>query len=149
MIGIKKIDVKYDRLKAGQDCTRFVMEWENEEGIRINDIIPKTRTFEINWEDNGRMKELNYFRNGSCDTIQGSACDGIRIPLPGNNDYGDHTITIEFTDGTVIPYSLPEQGEVMLHDLMDYVQSHHVAAPGRSEMAAAARLLDDEMQYEI
>lgn len=149
MIGIKKIDVKYNRLRNGQDCSRFVMEWGNEEGIIINNVIPKTRTFEINWEANGHLKETDYFRDGSRNVMTDTGCDGIRMPLPGNNDYGDHTVTIEFSDGTVIPYDLPEQGEAMLHDLTDYVQSRHVAAPGHSEMAAAARLLDDDMAYEI
>ena len=149
MIGIKKIDVEYTRLRNGQDCPRFVMEWGNEEGMIITNVIPKNRTFKINWEANGHLKETDYFRDGSCNTVTDSGCDGLRIPLPGTNDYGDHTITIEFSDGTVIPYDLPEQGEVMLHDLMDYVESRHAAAPGHSEMATAARLLDDDMMYEI
>ena len=149
MIGIKKIDVEYTHPRGEQDCPRFVMEWENEEGMILNNVIPKTRTFEIEWDNNGYLKETDYFRDGSCNVMTDSTCDGIRIPLPGNNDYGDHTITIEFSDGTVIPYDLPEQGEVMLHDLKDYVASRHAAAPGHSEMATAARLLDDDMMYEI
>lgn len=149
MIGIKKIDVEYTRLRNGQDCRRFVMEWGNEEGMIISNVIPKTRTFEINWEANGHLKETDYFRDGSRNVMEDTGCDGIRMPLPGNNDYGDHTVTITFSDGTVIPYDLPEQGEAMLHDLLDYVQSRHVAAPGHSEMATAARLLDDDMAYEI
>ena len=48
MIGIKKIDVKY--VPAFYDCVRFVMEWENEEGIRINNILPGDRTFDVDWE---------------------------------------------------------------------------------------------------
>ena len=149
MIGIKKIDVEYTRLRNGQDIPRFVMEWGNEEGMIISNIIPKTRTFEINWEANGYLKETDYFRDGSCNVITDSGCDGIRIPLPGNNDYGDHTITIEFSDGTIIPYDLPEQGAEMLQDLKDYIASRHEVAPGRSELSRAARLLDDDMMYEI
>lgn len=149
MIGIKKIDVEYTHPRGEQDCPRFVMEWGNEEGIIINNLIPKDRTFEIEWEANGHLKETDYFRDGSCNVMTDTGCDGIRIPLPGNNDYGDHTITIEFSDGTVIPYNLPEQGEMMLHDLTDYVEYHHTVAPGHSELSRAARLLDDDMMYEI
>lgn len=125
------------------------MEWENEEGIRVNNIIPKDRTFDLDWEDNGYLKETDYFDDRPSECNRESGCDGIRVPLPGNNDFGNHTITIEFTDGTVITYSLPEQGNVMLRDLTDYVGSHHEVTPGRSELSTAARLLDDDMIYEI
>ena len=147
MIGIKKIDVKY--VHPFHDCLRFVMEWENEEGIIISGIVPNERRFDIDWEDNGYLKETDYFSDGPCEVIPESGCDGICIPLPGNNDYGDHSVTIEFTDGTKITYDLPEQGNNMLHDLMDYVESRYKVTPGHSELATAARLLDDDMAYEI
>ena len=147
MIGIKKIDVKYAR--PFYNCTRFIMEWENEEGIRVNNIIPKDRTFDLDWEDNGYLKETDYFDDRPSECNRESGCDGIRVPLPGNNDLGNHTITIEFTDGTVITYNLPEDGNKMLRDLTDYVGSHHEVTPGRSELSRAARLLDDDMIYEI
>lgn len=147
MIGIKKIDVKY--AQAFYDCTRFIMEWENEEGIIISNINPKDRVFEIDWDNNGHLKEIDYFNNRRSDVTPGSECDGIRVPLPGNNEYGRQTITMEFTDGTVITYNLPEEGNKMLRDLTDYVGSHHEVTPGRSELSRAARLLDDDMIYEI
>lgn len=115
----------------------------------INNIVTKDRTFDIDWENNGYLKETDYFNNRPHEVTPDSECDGIRIPLPGNNDFGNHTITIEFTDGTVITYNLPEQGNVVLRDLTDYVGSHHEVVPGRSELATAARLLDDDMIYEI
>ena len=147
MIGIKKIDVKY--VQAFYDCVRFVMEWENEEGIRINNILPGDRTFDVDWEKNGHLKEIDYFNNRPSDTTYDSDCDGIRVPLPGNNRYGRLIITIEFTDGTVITYNLPEEGNKMLRDLADYVDSRYEVTPGRSELSRAARLLDDDMIYEI
>jgi len=147
MIGIRKIDVKYAH--AFYDCTRFIMEWQNEEGITVSNIVPKDNTFDIEWENNGYLKEIDYFNNRRSETTLDSDCDGICIPLPGNNHYGDQTITIEFTDGTVITYNLPEQGDKMLRDLTDYMGSHHEVVPSRSEMAVAARLLDDDMVYEI
>lgn len=147
MIGIKKIDVKYAR--AFYDCTRFIMEWQNEEGITINNITPKDRTFDIDWESNGYLKETDYFDDRPCEVTPDSECDGIRVPLPGNNDFGNQTITIEFTDGTVITYNLPEEGNKMLRDLTDYIGSHYEVVPGHSELAKAARLLDDDMIYEI
>lgn len=147
MIGIKKIDVKY--AQAFYDCVRFIMEWENEEGVKINNILPKDRTFDMEWDNNGHLKETDYFNNKPCEVTPDSDCDGIRVPLPGNNEYGRQTITIEFIDGTVITYNLPEQGNNMLRDLTDYMGSHYEVVPGHSEMATAARLLDDDMMYEI
>ena len=147
MIGIKKIDVKY--VQAFYDCVRFVMEWENEEGIRINNILPGDRTFDVDWEKNGHLKEIDYFNNRPSDTTYDSDCDGIRVPLPGNNRYGRQIITIEFTYGTVITYNLPEEDNKMLRDLADYVDSRYEVTPGRSELSRAARLLDDDMIYEI
>jgi hypothetical protein len=98
---------------------------------------------------NGHLKEIDYFNNRPSDTTYDSDCDGIRVPLPGNNEYGRQTITMEFTDGTVITYNLPEQGDKMLRDLTDYMRSLYEVVPGRSELSRAARLLDDDMIYEI
>lgn len=115
----------------------------------VSNIVPKDNTFDIEWENNGHLKEIDYFNNRRSETTLDSDCDGIRIPLPGNNYYGGQIITMEFTDGTVITYNLPEDGNKMLRDLTDYVGSHHEVTPGRSELSRAARLLDDDMMYEI
>ena len=146
MIGIRKIDVKYKR--DFYDCTRFIMEWKNEKGITINYIIPADSTFDIDWENNGYLKETDYFNSRGCEVIPDSECTGIRVPLTGNNDFGNQTITIEFTDGTVITYNLPEQGNKMLRDLKDYVSSHYEVVPC-SELARAAQLLDTFEDLEI
>lgn len=146
MIGIRKIDVKF--ANPNYDCTRFILEWDNDEGIIVN-VSARDSSFNINWEITEYLKEITYYNNRGSETTQSTDCDGIRLPLPGNNMYGDPTITIEFTDGTVITYNLPGQGNKLLYDLKDYVSSRYEVAPGRSEMSIAARLLDDEMQYEI
>lgn len=125
------------------------MEWQNEEGISVTISNENNHSFDLDWRDNGHLKETDYYDSRRREVDDNAGCTGICIPLPGNNEYGNHTITIEFVDGTTKVYDLPSAGRIMLRELQDYIGTQYEIVPGRSEMATAARLLDDEMMYEI
>lgn len=140
-IPLKRITVTYDQ-PTSDGTTGYMTYWDEPDYDTIIEVNEGCIRF---WFDHD-AQTIDYYRGGRTSE---SAYEGIEFTTYMHEDYEHCTVEIEFLNGNKVKYKCPENFHEFASDFTDYVVSDYTRAPGTSVMSRAAKLLDDEMQYEI
>lgn len=140
-VTFKRIICKYDN-PLPDGFTGYTIYWNEPEHGHTIDVSKHSIEFLFNSE----TPSIDYYENGQTDE---TPCAGLEFTDNEHESYEHCTVTIEFSNGNKVEYKCPEGFSKFVSDLKDFVESDYTCVPGTSVMSRAARLLDDEMQYEI
>lgn len=140
-VTFKRIICKYDN-PLPDGFTGYTIYWNEPEHGHTIDVSKHSIEFLFNSE----TPSIDYYENGQTDE---TPCAGLEFTDNEHESYEHCTVTIEFSNGNKVEYKCPEDFSKFVSDLKDFVESDYTCVPGTSVMSRAARLLDDEMQYEI
>lgn len=151
MIRLKKLYLEYETSVMdinGNYYKDVILDWSETEPVKITIKMLSPNLIDIRFDHNN-VKEISVYDEEG-EVVTGTSSSHYSLRIVRNDPIFNVKPKFYFENGKTVTYSLPNDGDKMVQELKEYIDSGYNRLPGvkQTSLEKAAELLDDSDEFD-